>query len=261
MTRFKFTIAYDGTAYFGWQIQPRYPSVQQVMEKVLADITGQEERVKVQGSGRTDHGVHARGQVAHADLECRMKPEKLMLALNSRLPPDIRILKTVRAKPHFNARRSATAKEYRYFVWNDALMLPDKRLYHTHVHQPLSLALLRDAAKRFVGRHDFASFMANPSRAIHTSERTIFSFTVTRKGKEICFRVRGDGFLYKQVRSMVGFLLRVGEGAEPPEAVTELLDSCAPRTARVQTAPPQGLFLWQVWYGRKIPPLGQQGKD
>ena len=245
--RFKLTIAYDGTAYYGWQVQPGHTSVQQVVETELAVITGQAS-VKIHGSGRTDQGVHARGQVAHVDLVCRMSADSLCRALNSRLPPDIRILKAARAKPDFHARKSATAKEYRYFVWNDALVLPDKRLYFAHVYRPLDLAALRDAAKRFVGRHDFASFTANPNRVVESTVRTIFDFTVTRKGKEICFRVRGEGFLYKQVRSMVGFLLRVGTGDEPPAAVTELLSSCAPRKARVPTAPPQGLFLWQVWY-------------
>ena len=248
MTRFKFTVAYDGTAYSGWQVQPDCPSVQRCVEAELAGITDQAE-VKVHGSGRTDQGVHARGQVAHVDLACRMAPESLLRALNSRLPPDIRILKAARAKPDFHARKSATAKEYRYFVWNDALVLPDKRLYFTHVYRPLDLAAMREAARQFVGRHDFASFTANPNREVGTTVRTVFSFTVTRKGKETCFRVRGDGFLYKQVRSMVGFLLRVGTGDEPPGAVAELLASRAPRTARVPSAPPHGLFLWQVWYG------------
>jgi len=250
MTRFKLTIAYDGTAYYGWQVQPVHPSVQQIIETELTGITGQE-GVKMHGSGRTDQGVHARGQVAHVDLTCRMTPDSLMRALNSRLPPDTRILKITRAKPDFHARKSATAKEYRYFVWNDALVLPDKRLYMAHVYRPLNLALLRDAAKRFVGRHDFASFTANPNRTVESTVRTIFDFTVTRKGKELCFRVRGEGFLYKQVRSMVGFLLRIGVGDEPPEAVTELLTSHAPRKARVPTAPPHGLFLWKVWYGQR----------
>jgi len=254
--RFKLTIAYDGTAYFGWQVQPRFPSVQETIETELARITGH--IVKVNGSGRTDQGVHARGQVAHTDLKCRMGPVSLMRALNSRLPPDIRILKITRAKPVFHARKSATAKEYRYFVWNDELILPDKRLYSAHIYRPLDLARMRDAAKRFVGRHDFISFMANPSRVVTTSIRTISDFTITRKGKEICFRVRGQGFLYKQVRSMVGFLLCVGTGDEPPEAVTEILDACAPRTARVQSAAPCGLFLWKVWY---TPGKRQEAQD
>lgn len=248
--RFKLTIAYDGTAYCGWQVQPKRTSVQQVVEAGLAAVTGQA-AVKAHGSGRTDQGVHARGQVAHVDLDCRMPPDALMRALNSRLPPDIRILKAARVRSDFHARKSAAAKEYRYFVWNAAQALPDKRLYCAHVYRPLDLALLREAARRFVGRHDFASFTANPNREVASTVRTVFDCAVTRKGHELCFRVRGEGFLYKQVRSMAGFLLRVGVGDEKPEAVTELLAACAPRKARVPTAPPHGLFLWRVWYGER----------
>ena len=244
--RYKLTVAYDGTAYAGWQVQPRHPSVQQTIEATLEGIVGH--AVKIHGSGRTDQGVHARGQVAHVDLTSRMSPESVCRALNARLPQDIRILKAALARPDFHARRSAEGKEYRYFVWNDTMVLPDKRLYVAHVYRPLDVKAMRKAALFFIGRHDFASFTANPQRVVESTVRTIFSFTVRKIGKEIVFRVSGEGFLYKQVRSMVGFLLRVGEGAEPPEAVRELLDSCAPRKARVPSAAAQGLFLWRVWY-------------
>ena len=244
--RFKLTLAYDGTAYAGWQVQPAHPSVQQTIERVLEEIVGHP--VKVHGSGRTDQGVHARGQVAHVDLACRMSAQSVGRALNARLPHDIRILKVGLARPDFHARRSAVGKEYRYVVWNDTQVLPDKRLYATHAYRPLDVAAMRAASVFFVGRHDFASFTANPQRVVESTVRTIFSFSITRRGKEIVFRVSGEGFLYKQVRSMVGFLLRVGEGAEPPEAVKELLEACAPRKARVPSAAPQGLFLWRVWY-------------
>ena len=244
--RFKLIVAYDGTAYAGWQVQPNHPSVQQVIEETLARIVGH--AVKIHGSGRTDQGVHARGQVAHVDLTCRMGAESVCRALNARLPQDIRILKATRARSDFHARRSAVSKEYRYFVWNDAMVLPDKRLYTAHAYRPLDVAAMRAAAQLFVGRHDFASFTANPQREVASTVRTIFAFTVNKRGKEIVFRVRGEGFLYKMVRSMVGFLIRVGEGAEKPEAVSELLKSCAPRKARVPSAAAHGLFLWRVWY-------------
>ena len=243
---FKLTVAYDGTAYYGWQVQPHHTSVQQVLEETLQGIVGH--AAKVHGSGRTDQGVHARGQVAHVDLTCRMNAESLMRALNARLPQDIRILKASLARPDFHARRSAAGKEYRYFVWNGATVLPDKRLYAAHAYRALDVAAMRAAAKHFVGRHDFASFTANPQREVESTVRTIFSFAVRKRGKEVVFIVSGEGFLYKQVRSMVGFLLRVGEGAEKPEAVAELLKSCAPRKARVPSAAAHGLFLWRVWY-------------
>ena len=246
--RFKLTVAYDGTAYSGWQVQPQHVSVQQVIEETLKGIVGH--TVKIHGSGRTDQGVHARGQVAHVDLTCRMNAESVSRALNARLPPDIRILKASLAKPDFHARRSAAGKEYRYFVWNAPTMLPDKRLYAAHAYRKLDVPAMRAAARHFVGRHDFASFTANPQREVESTVRTIFAFAVSKRGKEVVFRVSGEGFLYKQVRSMVGFLLRVGEGAEKPEAVSELLSSCAPRKARVPSAAAHGLFLWRVWYGK-----------
>jgi len=244
--RFRLTVAYDGTAYSGWQVQPRHPSVQQALEGVLAGLVGHP--VKVHGSGRTDQGVHARGQVAHTDLTTRMNGGALLRACNARLPHDIRVLSVVRAGGDFHARRNAVGKEYRYVVWNAPVMPPERRLYAAHVCRPLEVARMREAARAFEGTHDFASFTANPQREVESTVREIYSFTVVKRGREIVFRVSGNGFLYRQVRSMVGFLLRVGEGAEAPEAVRGLLESGAARTARVPTAPPQGLFLWRVWY-------------
>jgi tRNA pseudouridine38-40 synthase len=152
------------------------------------------------------------------------------------------------ARSDFHARRSATRKEYRYFVWNDAVMPPERRLYAAHVPHPLDVSRMHEAARAFVGKHDFAAFTANPNREVESTVREIFAFTVTARGHAITFRVCGNGFLYKQVRSMVGFLLRVGAGAETPEAVSGLLDARSSRTARVPSAVPQGLFLWRVWY-------------
>lgn len=245
--RFKLIVSYDGTAYNGWQVQPDQPSVQQKLEEVLRLLTGQKD-LSVHGSGRTDQGVHARGQVAHVDLATRMGPDSLVRAMNSHLPADIRILKASIAAPDFDARRSTVSKEYRYFIWNDPVVLPDKRLYAAHAYRPLDAAAMDAAARRFIGKHDFAAFTANPHREIGGTVRTIFAAEVRRHGRELVFRVRGDGFLYKQVRSMAGFLMRVGEGAEAPEAVGKLLSAAESRTARVPTAPPQGLFLWKVWY-------------
>jgi tRNA pseudouridine38-40 synthase len=244
--RFRLTISYDGTAYAGWQVQPHDPSVQQTIETVLSKIVNHP--VKLHGSGRTDRGVHARGQVAHADLATRMDAAALQRALNARLPPDIRILAASRTRPAFHARRSAVGKEYRYFIWNDVVLPPVKRLYAAHVYGPLDVSRMQAAAEHFVGTHDFAAFTANPNREVEGTVRTVFAATVARRGREIVFRVSGGGFLYKQVRSMAGFLLRVGSGAEEPDAVRVLMAAAAARTARVPSAPPQGLFLWRVWY-------------
>lgn len=256
--RFRLTVSYDGTAYAGWQVQPRHATVQQTIETALAGIVGH--ACKVHGSGRTDQGVHARGQVAHVDVRTRMDAAALLRALNSRLPPDVRIEAAAVARSDFHARRHAAAKEYRYAVWNGPILPPCRRHYAAHVVRPLDLAAMRSAAAHFVGRHDFAAFSANPDREVASTVRTVTRATVARRGREFVFAVRGEGFLYRQVRSMVGFLLRVGNGREKPDAVKELLRPQQVRTARVPSAPPQGLCLWRVWYGRGKRPAGR-GSD
>lgn len=244
--RFKITVAYDGTAYAGWQVQPGLPTVQQQIESALAELVGHD--VKIHGSGRTDRGVHARGQVAHFDVDTRMSPKSILNAVNARIPRDIRVLSCSRAKSDFHARRSATAKEYRYVIFNGEQLIPTERLYAVQVHKPLDTALMQAGADKFIGTHDFKAFMANPQRVVESTVRTITDAEIRKRGKFITFRVKGSGFLYKQVRSMVGMLIRVGHGQEKPEKITELLDSCAERTARVPSAPPQGLTLYKVWY-------------
>jgi len=246
--RFKLVIAYDGTNYSGWQVQPHCHSVQQELQDGLTRITGNE--VKLHGSGRTDCGVHARGQVAHVDLATRLSTRSLFCALNAHMPGDIRVLSVVEVHSKFHARRSAKSKEYRYFVSSASFVFPDKRLYCHNIRYSLDMHAMRAAAACFVGEHDFQSFAANSKREIDTYVRTITCCTISKRGSEIMFRVRGSGFLYKQVRSMVGFLLQVGKGEEKPEAVQELLNEHLPRTSRVPSAPARGLFLWQVWYGR-----------
>lgn len=244
--RYKATIAYDGTAYSGWQFQENALGIQQVVEEALAYLEGGP--VRVFGSSRTDAGVHAKGFVGHFNLTKPIPPANLVRAMNSRLPDAVRILKAAYAPESFDARLSAKGKEYRYQLYQAAIMPPHLAPYWTFCHRPLDVAAMRRAASYFVGRHDFVSFAANPNRELDTTVRNIFSFEVKKSGPRYTFIVRGDGFLYKQVRSMVGFLLSVGKGNERPEAVRELLEAKAPRTARVETAPPRGLFLWKVFY-------------
>jgi tRNA pseudouridine38-40 synthase len=160
----------------------------------------------------------------------------------------VRVLRASYAKEDFDARLSAKGKEYRYRLYQADILPPELAPYWTFCHRPLDLAAMRAAAARFVGRHDFVSFAANPNRVLESTVRTVFSFEVRKAGPRYTFIVRGDGCLYKQVRSMVGFLLSVGKGNERPEAVTELLEAAAPRTARVETACPRGLSLWKVFY-------------
>ncbi len=245
MSRFKIMVAYDGTRYAGWQVQPAHPTVQAEIERALHSLTG--ERVKVHGSGRTDQGVHAVGQVAHFDLESRWTGAMLMKGINAVLPEDIRILRASRTKADFHARRSARMKEYRYFIWNHGVMDPCRRFYATHVRRALDLKAMRTAAATIEGRHDFAAFTANPNREVASTVRELKYLRISKSGHLITIRAASEGFLYRMVRSLCGLLIRVGEGAEPLQAVRAILESRV-RTARVPTAPAQGLFLWRVWY-------------
>ncbi len=244
--KYKVVIAYDGTAYSGWQYQDNALGIQQVVEEVLAYLEGAP--VRIFGSSRTDAGVHAKGFVGHFHLTKPIPPKNLVKAMNSRLPEAVRILKASYAAESFDARLSAKGKEYRYQLYQGNILPPHLVPYWTFCHRPLNHAAMQKAASYFVGRHDFVSFAANPNRVLETTVRTIYGFEVKKAGPKYTFIVRGDGFLYKQVRSMVGFLISVGKGLEQPEAVRELLAAATPRTARVETAPARGLFLWKVFY-------------
>lgn len=245
MGRYRLDVAYDGTAYGGWQVQPNARTVQGELERALLTITGG--AVKVHCSGRTDAGVHAREQVAHFDLAADRSPSELLRGINAQLDPDIRALRVQPAPADFHARRSATAKEYRYFIWNAPIMQPALRLYRAHVRRPLDAAAMCAAAEKLEGRHDFASFAANPMRPVESTVRNLFALRVVKRGPEVTISARGEGFLYKMARSLAGFLIKVGEGELAPE-FADLLLASARRTAVVPTAQPQGLFLWRVWY-------------
>ncbi len=244
--RYHVTLAFDGTAYSGYQLQQNGIAVQQRLEEVLSEIN--RAPVRVFGSSRTDAGVHARGFSCHFDLSVPIPPANLVRAANTRLPPDIRIMKARYARADFDARKDAKGKEYRYFLYNADILPPHLAPFWDFQHRPLDVEAMREAAGYFVGEHDFVSFAANPHRELSSTVRRIFSFTVRGAGPRITFIVRGDGFLYKQVRSMVGYLVRVGRGEEKPASVAELLSEAPPRTARVPTAPGKGLFLWKVFY-------------
>ena len=245
MQRYRFDITYDGTDYSGWQVQPNGMAVQERIENALHEIIG--ESVSLHGSGRTDQGVHARRQVAHADLEGRIVLRGLKRSLNAVLPGDIRVLGVSRVSDSFHARRTALGKEYRYLIWNAEIVPPFLRRYRTHVRDRLDAAAMSEAAASLVGRRDFAAFTANPNRVVESTVRDLRELSVTKRGSEITVSAVADGFLYKMVRSLAGFLIRVGEGAEPVSEARVILESRT-RTARVPTAPPEGLFLWNVRY-------------
>ena len=248
--KYRVTIAYDGTAYRAAAGGANAVGIQQVVEEALQYLEGAP--VRIFGSSRTDAGVHAKGFVGHFHLTKPIPPRNLLRAMNSRLPEAVRIVKAAYAKEAFDARLSATGKEYRYQLYQADILPPHLVPYWTFCHRPLDLEAMRKAASYFVGKHDFVSFAANPNRELESTVRRIFSFEVKKAGPKYTFIVRGDGFLYKQVRSMVGFLISVGKGNEKPSAVKELLRAKTPRTARVETAPSRGLFLWKVFYDDSV---------
>jgi len=245
MQRYKIIIAYDGFEYSGWQVQPGVKTIQGELEKCFHRLTG--ETVKVHGSGRTDQGVHAAGQVAHVDLPPHLPKGKIIQAANSLLPSAIRLMKVDAVKAAFHARRDAVSKEYRYFIWNAAVLPPCLCRYRTHAYRPLDVAAMQKAAALLTGRHDFSAFTANPKRIVESAVRNLSVLTVRRRGREVVIAARSEGFLYRMVRSLAGFLIRVGQGDLPPAEAKKIL-SRKLRTAVVPTAPPQGLFLWRVDY-------------
>jgi len=250
-SKFRLTIAYDGTAYEGWQVQKIGLGVQQKVEEALAKLFPSHPRVH--SSSRTDTGVHALGMVAHFDVprsECTMTARKLALALNAWLPEDVRVLSATRARAEFHARFDATGKQYRYFIWNHPGMNPLARQSAWHVPRPLDLTAMRAAARLFLGQHDFQSFAANPGYAKATTVRTLTRCDLKRSGQMLTVIIEGDGFLYKMCRGIVGTLVQVGLGKFPPGEVSTML---AQRDRRVagMTAPAHGLVLWKVFYGKK----------
>jgi tRNA pseudouridine38-40 synthase len=244
--RYKIKVAYDGTNYSGWQVQPRHRTVQGELERLLAEMTCRK-KVRVESSGRTDAGVHARAQVAHFDLAKPIDTKYFLRGLNAQLDRDIRVMTLDRAPDDFHARYSALGKEYRYFIYNGLIVPPTKRLYRLQEGRRLDVERMRAAAELLTGEHDFAPFSANPKRELDGTVRTIHSFYVRRHGADITLEVTGNGFLYKMVRSLAGFLMEVGMGRREPEFVHDIFEH-GRRTAVVPTARPHGLFLWKVFY-------------
>jgi len=253
--RYRMVVSYDGTRFAGWQTQPHHLTIQGESERVLQELTGERERI--QCCGRTDAGVHAREQVTHFDLMRPVILWKLLLGFNALLPEDIRVISIRRAKPDFHARYGAIGKEYRYFIWNDAIVPPYLRHFRTGVRHRLDIKAMNEAAGLLVGRNDFAAFAANPKREIDGTVRHLHELKVLKRAREIVIIAKGDGFLYKMVRSLAGFLIRVGTGELPVPSAGEILRSRT-RTARVPTAPARGLFLWRVHYGRAANSAGRQ---
>jgi tRNA pseudouridine38-40 synthase len=249
MRNFKVTLAYDGTDFSGWQIQPELPTIQQTLASGIGRVTG--EKVLPQGSGRTDAGVHALGQVASFALESPIPAEGLVIALNDVLPPAIRVLTAEVVAADFHARKSARAKTYRYRVYRGDICPPFFARYVWHHPYPLDEEKLASAAKYVIGEHDFTSFAAvDPERGLESevsNVRTIFSSEWKREGDEFIYTVKGSGFLHHMVRNLMGTFVLVGKGTLQPDDVGKILEK-RERSAAGATAPASGLYLVSVEY-------------
>lgn len=270
MHHWKLTLAYDGTPYHGWQVQPGLPTVQGTLARMIHRITGEE--VLPQGSGRTDTGVHALGQVASFSLESPIPGPNLQRALNHNLPPSIRVVAVEEVDASFHARHSARRKTYEYRIAPQPVCPPTLAPYVWNCTWPLDLATMCEAAAHVVGTHDFLSFAAtDPDLEVRTAAefaeeedgdegngtadtpgktavRTIFHSNWHNDGELFVYRVTGSGFLHHMVRNLVGTFVDVGRGRTPACALPAIL-AARSRPAAGATAPPQGLFLVEVDYG------------
>lgn len=244
MKRVKLTVAYDGTKYCGWQIQPNGITVEEVLNRKLSGMTGEE--IVVIGASRTDSGVHARGNVAVFDTESPIPAERMAYALNRRLPEDIVIVKSEEVSLDWHPRYCDCEKTYEYHIWNSEVPDPTKRHTTYHVSYKLDIEKMRQAAQYLIGEHDFVSF-CSIHRNVKTTVRTIYQLDIEKHHEDLTIRIRGNGFLYNMVRIIVGTLLRVGRGYYTPEQVKEILEAKNREAAGV-TAPPQGLMLMEINY-------------
>lgn len=247
MYNHKLTISYDGTLYKGWQIQKNAHSIQETIQNVLRILF--KEDIKLIGSGRTDTGVHAKGQVANFLSEKNYPLDKILYSLNGMLPQDIRILSLEDAPASFHAQYSALGKIYHYHLILDPVVDPTKRLYTHHVKGRFDLDAFREAAPLFLGKHDFTSFAneADYGSAAKDPIRTLKRIDIIREGGNVRIELEADGFLYKMVRNIVGTLLEVGYKKKEASLISEILAGKDRRLAG-SAAPAQGLFLMKVIY-------------
>ncbi|CUX41034.1 tRNA pseudouridine(38-40) synthase TruA [Clostridium sp. C105KSO13] len=244
MKRFKLTVAYDGSNYCGWQIQPNGITIEEVLNKKLSGLL--EADIHVIGASRTDSGVHALGNVAVFDSDTTIPPERLAYALNRRLPEDIVVIKSEEVAMDWHPRHCSSVKTYEYHILNSKIPDPTRRLTRYFVSYMLDLEKMKEAAAYLVGEHDFASF-CNVRTNVEDTVRTIYRLDIEQSGDEITIRVIGNGFLYNMVRIIVGTLLRVGRGFYTPDRVKDILVARDRQAAGV-TAPPHGLVLIGIDY-------------
>jgi tRNA pseudouridine38-40 synthase len=244
MRNIKITVEYDGTGYQGWQRQPNGISIQEILENKLALITNG--AVRLFGSGRTDAGVHAGGQVANFKTETTIECRNLLRGINSLLPNDIAVSDVIDVEDDFHARYSAKSKVYSYNIYNSSVRSPLYRNYSWHIFEKLNVESMKKAALYLPGTRDFSSFCAAGSDA-KTYTRTVLDCSIVEETPMIIFTIEADGFLRYMVRNIIGTLVDVGKGRKTPEEFMEVMDS-KDRTNAGITAPPQGLVLKEVKY-------------
>lgn len=244
MKRVKMIVAYDGTNYCGWQVQPNGITIQEVLNEHLSRLLGED--IKTIGASRTDAGVHSLGNVCVFDTNTKMPAEKISFALNQKLPEDIVVQQSCEVPMDFHPRFTKSRKTYEYRILNRTMRMPTRRLDTYFFYYPLNLEAMQEAAKFLEGEHDFASFCSANSQS-ETTVRTIYSCKVEKENDIITIRVTGNGFLYNMVRIIAGTLVDVGIGKIKPEEIPEIIEA-KERTRAGKTLPAHGLCLMEVMY-------------
>lgn len=248
MKRIKLVVAYEGTKYCGWQIQPSGITIEEVLNKTLSELLG--ESIKVTGASRTDSGVHSLGNVAVFDTDTRIPPEKICYALNQRLPEDIVVQSSCEVAPDFHPRRCYSEKTYEYRILNRKIPIPTLRRDTYFYYRNLDVEKMKRAAAYLVGTHDFKSFCSIHT-AVEDTVRTILACEVEKSFEDIIIiRVTGTGFLYNMVRIIAGTLISVGIGEREPEDIEKILEA-KDRSAAGPTAPAHGLTMIGIEYSEK----------
>lgn len=240
----KITVEYDGSNYCGWQIQPNGASIQAELERAISTFFGVPTRIT--GSGRTDAGVHALGQVANFFIDASYERHRLLRGLNALTPPDITIKEVAAVADNFDARRDARGRIYEYRILNRSTPSPFQRHRAWHVHQPLDRHAMEDAARCLIGEHDFSSFRAAGCEAAHPVRR-VYRIGWEERGELTVFTIEATAFLRHMVRNIVGTLVEIGSGLRSADSFRELLEE-RDRTKAGATAPPHGLYLMEVKY-------------
>lgn len=248
MKRVKMVVAYDGTNYCGWQVQPNGITIEEVLNRSLSNLLG--EKIEVMGASRTDSGVHSLGNVAVFDTNTRMPADKIAFALNQRLPEDIVVQGSCEVPSDWHPRYQESTKTYEYRILNRTFRMPTRRLDTYFYHYPLDVEQMSEAASYLVGTHDFASFCAANAQ-VKSTVRTIYSCTVQKENDIITIRVTGNGFLYNMVRIIAGTLIEVGAGKRRPVEIKDIL-AAENRDAAGPTAPAQGLTMMGIEYEEKL---------